>query len=232
MAIPSFYHPRLEVHDKSVSLDSNEASHAVKARRLGVGQKVRLFNGMGLVGLGLLSSVGRREVCVELNSVEKANEVEPRISIAVALPKGDRQKVMVEMLTQLGVFEIIPLRCRRSVTKFSGNTSEKWARAAIEACKQSQNPHLPFIREEHSFEQLLRDEDREFVFADAAGVHPKPGALPATHLTVLVGPEGGFSNDEFAMLRQRSIMSIKLGPYILRSEAAAFAMASLLCGRR
>ena len=214
-----------------ISLDANESSHAVKARRLRVSQVVRVFNGLGLVANGVISVIGRREVMVELQSIEQLMRPQGGVSIAVALPKGDRQKVMVDMLTQLGVVEIIPLRCEHSVTKFSDNTAEKWTRVAIEACKQSQNPWLPKISAETGLDQLLCDERKHFLVANADGAAPQALAQKTSDVTVLIGPEGGFSEQEFATLRQRSIPSIRIGSYILRTEAAAVAAASALINR-
>jgi len=201
MAIPSFYHADLAVSDKVIDLDSNESAHAIKSRRLKAGQAIRMFNGSGLVAL---------------------------ISVAVTAPKGDRQKVMIDMLTQLGVFEIIPLRCDRSITKFSENLYDKWLRVAIEACKQSQNPWVPIISNEVSFETLLSEVDRQFIFANADGMSALDISQRFNDLTILVGPEGGFSEAEFAKLKQFSIPSLSVGAYILRTETAAIAATSVL----
>ncbi len=226
MAIPSFFYSDLKRTVTVIDLDPGEASHAVKARRLRPGDAVRVFNGDGLSANGVLQSVERRAVSLELHRFEEHSRLNQAISVAVAIPKGDRQKVLIDVLTQLGVFEIIPLRCERSVTKSSKNTVEKWQRIAIEACKQSQNPWLPKIQEEHSLEGLMTKSDRAFYYADASGEpiidlkNKEPDSLLAT---IIVGPEGGFSSKEFIELEKKSIFSFRLGPYILRTEAAAIA---------
>lgn len=230
MSIPSFYHPNLDAKDKEISLDANESAHAAKSRRLRPGQPVRVFNGVGLVGLGLLSIVGRREVRVELNSFELSPPTSRLVSVAVAVPKGDRQKVMIDMLTQLGVSEIIPLRCEHSVTNFTKNMLEKWTRVAIEACKQSQNPWLPTISGERELSGVISDEQRSCVFANANSCGFSVVAGTASPITVLVGPEGGFSERELTKLNQLSVPSMRLGPYILRTEAAAIAAVGVLVG--
>jgi 16S rRNA (uracil1498-N3)-methyltransferase len=236
MSIPSFYYSQLNAHDSVVSLDPNEASHAVKSRRLRGGQKVRLFNGLGLVAMGALSVVERRSVIVQIDTIEQMEAPARKVSIAVAMPKGDRQKVMIDMLTQLGVFQIIPLRCQYSVTKFNHSTSEKWLRVAIEACKQSQNPWLPTIASEQDLDQLLAsvnnpNADRAtLVVANADGDSLLSLEQNSSEITVLIGPEGGFSGQEFEKLKQFSVSSMRIGPYIMRTEAAAIAAASMLVG--
>ena len=226
MSIASFYCPELQLNDVSVELDSSEAAHAVKARRLRHGDDVRLFNGNGVSALGHLSTVERRHVVVELDSFSQHEAPQFCLSIAVAIPKGDRQKVLVDMLTQLGIFEIIPLCCDRSVTKFSKNTIEKWQRGAIEACKQSQNPWLPKFVNEASLDDLLKDSSRTLYYADASGANLKSFSNTSSNITLIIGPEGGFSPREFDLLEQACIPSFKVGPYILRTEAAAIAAAS------
>ena len=226
MAIPSFFHPDLNNRASVIELEPGEASHAVKARRLKVGDAVRIINGNGLSANGVLQSIERRAVTLELHDFEEHSRPEQVISVAVAIPKGDRQKVLIDALTQLGVFEIIPLRCERSVSKSSKNTVEKWQRVAIEACKQSQNPWLPKVLAEHSLDELLIEGERALYYADAGGeavAELKNKASTSSLATIIVGPEGGFTSQEFTKLEQNSISSFKLGPYILRTEAAAIA---------
>jgi len=226
MSIASFYCQNLKLDDVVIELDPAEASHAVKARRLRQGDQVRLFNGCGVSAYGFLQNIERRSVVVKIESFEQHSKVESSISVAVAIPKGDRQKVLIDMLTQLGIFEIIPLYCDRSVTKFSKNTIGKWRRGAIEACKQSQNPWLPVFNDETSLDDLLKDATRTLYYADGEGVDIDLLDRGSDKLTLIVGPEGGFSPREFTLLKQSNTASFKVGPYILRTEAAAIAAAS------
>ena len=228
MAIPSFYYKDLALLDKTIELDPHESSHAISSRRLKSGHAVRIFNGEGLVALGVLGAATRKRVSVEINSVDQHKRPNRLLSVAVALPKGDRQKVMIDMLTQLGVFEIIPLRCDRSITKFRDSSRDKWERVAVEACKQSQNPWLPVISEEVVIGELLNDRDRNLMYAGIDTSLSTDIAEKFDELTVLVGPEGGFSENEFAKLHQFSVPSLSVGRYILRTEVAAVAVVSSL----
>lgn len=226
MAIPSFYHPALNERNLIVDLNPTEALHAVKARRLKAGQAVRLFDGQGLVGLGKLSHVDRRSATVTIESFTRAGPRLRRLSIAVAIPKGDRQKVMLDMLTQLGVVEIIPLSCEHSVSKASVNTLEKWHRVVIEAAKQSQNPVLPIIRKETTIDGLLNETIIPVLFANADGQPLLRDKERHSELLILIGPEGGFSENELEGFSNRGISAIALGGHILRTEAAAIAAAA------
>lgn len=226
MATPSFYHPSLNEQDSFVSLDAAEASHAVKARRLKVGQEVRLFNGNGLVAFGPLSQIDRRSASVEIRVCNRIALSERQLSVAVAIPKGDRQKVMLDMLTQLGVSEIRPLFCEYSVTKFSDKMLEKWRRITIEAAKQSQNPYLPTIQECSTVQEFVEHCDKPMLVANADGVSLCDCDFSDPKLWVIIGPEGGFSDVEFELFKSNDITSIALGGHILRTEAAAIAAAS------
>ena len=226
MATPSFYHPSLNEQDSIVNLSAAEASHAVSARRLKVGHKVRLFDGLGLVAYGELSTAARRTVAVSIKSFERLEKPNKRLTIAVASPKGDRQKNMLDMLTQLGVSDIIPLSCEYSITKFNDKVREKWQRVVIEAAKQSQNPFLPIIHKNISLNDLISDTSKTVLVANAGGQSILELNFPLEELIVVVGPEGGFSDAEFDLFENSTITSIALGGHILRTEAAAVAAAA------
>jgi 16S rRNA (uracil1498-N3)-methyltransferase len=130
---------------------------------------------------------------------------------------------MVDMLTQLGVGRIIPLQCDRSITKFNSAHRQKWQRVAVEACKQAQNPWVPQIDELQTIEQVLGEKNGLKLFADKDG-----RALSTINviepLTCLVGPEGGFSPNEYAKFAKNGVESAGLSKHILRIELAAITM--------
>lgn len=225
MATPCFYHPDLTLESSALTLSSAEARHAVKARRLGVGHEVKILNGQGLIAQGKIAELDNRLVSLQLVDIQK----QPRnsqISIATAIPKRDRQKVMVDMLTQLGVGEIIPLACEHSVTRFKPNMHDKWRRVAIEACKQSHNPWLPEIDEEIRAVDLVKVAANRIVFADADGVALNDVSSSKDKLIVMIGPEGGFSTAERSFFYDNGIKSVTLGCHILRTEVAAVTAAA------
>lgn len=228
MAIPSFYHPDLVPEDTLVQLSNNEALHASKSRRLGAGQPVILLNGKGLVARSEIESVAQREVSVRVLSTEQKEKIEHPLTVATAVPKGDRQRVMVDMLTQLGVKELIPLACEHSVTRYKPNMHQKWRRWAVEACKQSQNPWMLEIDEDISLVNLLKIASERMVFADINGLAMKdlkPHMLKQNTILV-IGPEGGFSDAEITLFHEQEVKSLKSSGHILRTETAAVALAA------
>ncbi len=219
MALATFYHPALEQTDTRVILSANESAHATKSRRLREGSPIQLINGQGLLAQAIIVGQSKREITVEIKSVQKSL-TKSSIRIATAIPKGDRQRTMVDMLTQLAVKEIIPLSCDHSITYYKSSMQEKWQRFAIEACKQSQNLWLPKISSERSISELLTESDEKIIYADAKGqsILSLKDNVPG-RLTILIGPEGGFSDKEKSLL-EGACTPVSLGENILRTELA------------
>lgn len=233
MAVPSFYTPDLNSAMTELMLPQEEAAHAIKSRRLGPGQAIRLFNGRGLVCAAEIISVERRNVSVSVSDFVQHQPIETSLVVAAAVPKGDRQKVMVDALSQLGVKQIQPLLCAHSVTRFNDKMRAKWQRWAIEACKQSQNPWLPNIADQCDPTQLM-DSVSNIVFTDISG-HSLASTVKEfdqtsesnkNDLIALIGPEGGFSKEEMQLFSENECKPVRLALHILRTEAAAIALAS------
>jgi len=229
MATPCFYYANLTKQLGIVELSQAESAHALQSRRLRTGAEVNLINGQGLTAAALIHEVTRRRIFVEIQHVIAIPKPKVRLTLAVAMPKGDRQKVLVDMLTQLGVSKLIPLTCERSISILKDSHLEKLRRISLEACKQSQNPWLLEIANTESLEALLAVEGPKFYMHQAGGSWQiaKQKCAQSTDLTVFIGPEGGFSNDEFMALDAGRAVSVALGEHILRTESAAIAAASL-----
>ena len=230
MATPTFYHPQLTADSRQVELSAAESAHAAKSRRLRAGQDIRLFDGKGLVAKAVIVESIRGSICAEVSSCQRSASRQSGLIIATAIPKGDRQRTMVDMLTQLGVYQIIPLQCEHSVTRFSDNMRSKWQRISVEACKQSQNPWLPTIGEYQTIMELLESRSEQskmtFFYADGAGERMSQLTFDSDHTVILVGPEGGFSSAESAQLQSAGISPVRLSTGILRTETAAISAAS------
>jgi len=159
MAIPKFFHGSENVtpfiEGDIVSLSEEEARHANMARRLQVGSDVCLLNGKGSVAYGHFVELSKKIGHVKIDKVVNHEKPRSSIRIASAIPKGDRQKVMLDMLTQSGVTEFIPLNCEFSSAPISAKQVEKWQRIVIEACKQSGNPFVMKIHQTLDVDQLI-----------------------------------------------------------------------------
>jgi 16S rRNA (uracil1498-N3)-methyltransferase len=145
----------------------------------------------------------------------------------VALPKGDRQKWLVEKLTELGCARLVPLVTTRGVAEATPAAIERLGRAAIEACKQCGRTTLPEITPPATLAAVLaaRDPNTVSLVADPSG--EALGPLLAGHagaVLALVGPEGGFTAEELAVAEAAGCRRVSLAPHILRVETAAIAV--------
>jgi 16S rRNA (uracil1498-N3)-methyltransferase len=226
-------------------LQGDEARHLARVLRAKVGDAVTLFDGSGRSWLARVTAIGRDDVGLEVETAFPAPEPAPQggssahLTLAVALPKGDRQKWMVEKLTELGVARLIPLTTTRGVAEATAGAQARLERVVIEACKQSGRNTLMEIAPGMSLAQLAAGPagQSRCVVADPGGtalavVSPAPAASAPTQLQLpllgLVGPEGGFTPEELAAADSMGCTRIGLGPHILRVETAAIALAAKL----
>lgn len=225
-------------------LTGDEARHLARVMRASVGDRVELFDGQGHAWRAEIRTVGRGKVELELLRDGRCDEDEadqtptatrdtPTLTIAAALPKGDRQKWMVEKLTELGTARLVPLATARSVAEATPSALARLQRQVIEACKQCRRNRLLEITEPLSLHEACRSRD-----ADTLGLLADPEGQPASTLLAsqpksilaLVGPEGGFTDDERQLALDAGFTLIRLGPHILRVETAAVALAATAIG--
>lgn len=228
---PLFYcAPLPDVVGERVMLTGDEANHALGARRLQMGSDIGLFDGQGTAARAVVTAVDRRRHTLEAKLTDRQRMPNPRpaVHLACALPKGDRQNVLLDMATQLGMVRFTPLVCTHSVVKPGANSRERLRRICLEACKQSRRFYLPEIDAPASPRELARRVPPGNLWI----AHPAPGAtmltgtLPNT-LTLLIGPEGGFTDAEVQEAIAAGARAFTLGPAILRIETAAVAALAL-----
>lgn len=203
--------------------------HAAGARRLRDGDAVTLFDGHGVAASAMLVDRGRSARVASTTHVPPPT---PAIVIAAALPKGDRAATMIDLATQLGMAEFIPLRCERSVVTATDSGIARLRRVAIEACKQSRRAWLPRFAPERTPAEAIDDAssgDGLLLLADQAG--GAPGVVfdgLTARVTVLIGPEGGFAESEFAEFAAAGVRRMALGANVLRIEAAVAAACAIV----
>jgi 16S rRNA (uracil1498-N3)-methyltransferase len=229
MANPWFLVGRVPESGDRTTLDREEAKHALGARRLGEGDTITLFDGRGRVGQATIEARAKDgAVPVRVASVQSLDRPTPLIHLRTALPKGDRQADLFDMAAQLGVASIGALRCRRSVAVDPGGRDDRRRRILAEACKQARWPWIPELRPEVDLATAL-SEARSAGSAIAIAHPAHKGTFPeADSVTLLVGPEGGFTDEEVAAATSAGATPLGLGPSILRTELAAAVGIALL----
>jgi 16S rRNA (uracil1498-N3)-methyltransferase len=234
---------RFKVTDVSaalISVEGDEAVHALRVLRLKAGSPVILFDGAGNEVKGLIRGTGPSRFEVEV--LERHQDVEesgPRLIIAVAAPKGDRADWLVEKCAELGTSALVLLQCRRSEVRPGENKIERWRRKAVQAAKQARLATTMAVGSRRAgIGEILGDlpSGARIFCADPAAANPTfaealrtAGTARATQPCdlVLIGPEGGFTPDEIETIRQAGGLSVRLCRPILRVETAAVAAACL-----
>jgi 16S rRNA (uracil1498-N3)-methyltransferase len=201
-------------------LDPEEAHHVRSVLRLAVGDRVRVADGAGLVGEGALAAVGKQAVTVICDTAAPVPEAAASLlTVAVAPPKGDRWCDLIRALSELGVGRVVPLDCDRGARE--AGTGQRLQRIARESLKQSNRGRLLAMGD------AMRPGDLRghLVLCDPGGAPARPG--PATATTLVVGPEGGFTDRERAALHAAGAVAVRLASGILRIETAAAAAAAV-----
>ncbi|HKX94330.1 MAG TPA: 16S rRNA (uracil(1498)-N(3))-methyltransferase [Methylibium sp.] len=220
-----------------------DATRHVQVLRLQPGDALTLFDGQGGEWSAEVRTMGKREVHAELR-VHQAIERELPIAVtlALAMPAGDRMDFVVEKATELGAAAIQPLLCERSVLKLAGERAERrqahWRGVAAAAAEQCGRSRLPAIGPVLPYGEWLRGlpataDEARFVLSLADGALPVCEALkPALHsargLLLLSGPEGGLGATEDAAARSAGLQPVTLGPRVLRAETAPLAVLGAL----
>jgi 16S rRNA (uracil1498-N3)-methyltransferase len=217
-------------------LNGPEAHHFIHVMRARAGDRVTVFDGSGFEFSAVAQRVGRAEVELAIvERVEADRELPVAVVLGVALPKGDRQKWLVEKTVELGVARLVPLAASRAVAQPAASAMERLRRGVVEASKQCGRNRLMEIAQPKTWPEFLdaaRDlpcrwlaHPRTATGANVAGAMARGGACKSVALAV--GPEGGFTDDEVASALQAGWRVVDLGPRILRVETAAIALAAM-----
>jgi 16S rRNA (uracil1498-N3)-methyltransferase len=213
-----------------VHLPDDEARHAGGVLRLQVGDCVELFDGRGKFARATVVSVTKRKVSTRVDAVETSPTAEMELHLAFAIPKGKRLDWLLEKATELGATSLTPLLCERSVAgtdELSANKLQRWLSHCLSAAKQCGLNRLPELRQPITLGDLTASEPDAMLFGDLAGdTIPLASAVKAAgpSITILVGPEGGFTDAECQTLRTAGATPVRLGPTVLRIETAAVAL--------
>ncbi|MFW6171900.1 MAG: 16S rRNA (uracil(1498)-N(3))-methyltransferase [Planctomycetota bacterium] len=211
------------------TLTGTEAHHLQHVLRATVGDEITLFDGTGKEFSGRIERIKRSEVEVVLTGSHAVSREPVRETVVgLALPKGNRQRWVIEKLTELGVTRVVPLRSARSVAHPDRSALKKFQRFIVESCKQCGRNHLMDVSQLTTFEDFLRAAPDSAVkrIADFEG-EPAGGGYDERSVYLAIGPEGGFTREECRDAEAAGWRPVSLGPRILRVETAAVVLATL-----
>jgi 16S rRNA (uracil1498-N3)-methyltransferase len=222
-----------------VTIEGDEAHHAVAVRRLRVAEPIVLTDGAGRSALCLVRATAKRRLDVEVTRLTETDAPSPSFTVVQAIPKGDRGELAVEVLTEIGVSTIVPWAASRSVAVWKGERAErslaKWRATAREAAKQSRRSWFPEVTPMASTADVAA---RASAAAVAVVLHEQAGTplaavdLPAEgEIVVVVGPEGGLSDEEVTAFESSGAVTVRLGAEVLRTSTAGLAAVAALLAR-
>lgn len=210
-----------------IALPTQEARHAAAALRMATGEVLFVADGQGHRAQGRAIVEGNH-VVVDVTSVEAIKRPNPTFTVVQALAKGDHGELAIDLMTQVGVDRIIPWSASRSIVQWKGDRAEKaltkWQLAAKAATKQSRQAWSPEISQALSTKEILAlipNFTATFILHETAR-HPLAGAaLPSSgEICLIVGPEGGISDEEVAAFEAAGAQVVSLGDSVLRASLA------------
>ena len=220
----------------TLSIEGEEAKHALKVMRLRVGEECEVFDGCGQAAVGRIAATAGSS-CLTLAGLRPLPPLPPvaDITLALAIPKGSNMDLIVQKAVEMGVQRIIPLITERTIVRLDAREAAakttKWSRTVLEACKQCGVNSLPLVEQPQSYAAFLQRADLPELKIQCAIV---PHARPLRELleaarssgqgscVLLIGPEGDFSPAEYAAGESAGYAPASLGPIILRVETAVF----------
>ena len=219
-----------------ITLDKAASSYLLKVLRLTEGSEIHLFNGIPVKNdygyyRATISSSGKKATITTKQFVIANNQSPLKITLLQGISKGDHMDTTIQKAVELGVTEIIPVICERTVVNLKADRLEKkmrhWNSIATSACEQSGRNQLLIIQQPVKFSDIQLNNGNGFILQPES-----PNTLldykQIESASLLIGPEGGFSDNEINLSVDKGFNAVKFGPRILRTETAAIAAVSIL----
>jgi 16S rRNA (uracil1498-N3)-methyltransferase len=225
--------------DEIVVVAGEDHRYLTRVLRLGVGDALTLFDGMGVEADARIARIGPRALELKVEERRPAPMPErPDVTLIQALTKGDKLDLVVQKATELGVARIIPVTSARSVPRLEAMRAlgrrARWQKIARDAARQSGRADVPEIEPVTALPTAVAASAPEafrVLLWEGARAHGLRTVIPAERpkrIIIATGPEGGFSEDEVEIARSAGFAVVGLGPRILRTETAALVTLSIL----
>lgn len=229
---------------KEFFLSEEESRHIVKVLRLKPSTMVELFDGRGSVYRGEILELGRRVRvrCGPILPSLDSQRAEKPVWVVQGVLKGRKMDTLVQKCTELGAGRIIPVASERSQgradTKQDNKRRQRWQRISLAACKQCKRAAVPLLEKTLSFSEMVqlvetegnRDQLKLLFWEEEKerGLKDLQNLEQAGSVVIFLGPEGGISEEEVTLARERGWLTVGLGCRILRAETATLAALSII----
>lgn len=234
-----FFVPRTDiVGDQARIADEVDINHIRKTLRLREGDRLLLLDGEGSEYVATISSLTSKEIQLNL-VIPPILHPKPEVELTLiqGLPKNPKMDLIIQKATELGITRVIPITTSRSIAIADNRRLDRWRRIGREAAGQSARVYLPVIQRPSTLGEFLNtapiEENSLFIVLWEGEDHLRlrdilKGDSRLKRLTIFVGPEGGFTEEEVAGMKRRGIISCSLGKQLLRTETAAFVAISII----
>ena len=212
-------------------LSGDEGHHAVKVMRLQIGEQIKIADNLGNWVSGAITEVGKKSLKINVSERGNAEHLKPELILVQAVTKSDRTKEMLELLTVAGADQIIPWQAQRCISKWKSDSTDKWLTTIKESAKQARRVKLPVLSDAVTTNQLVKlfqAEDQIIVLHESAQLNLSQfNFVESTQrIFIVIGPEGGISEEEIAQLTSAKAVVVRMGENVLRSAHAGFAALS------
>ncbi|ABD79731.1 16S rRNA (uracil(1498)-N(3))-methyltransferase [Saccharophagus degradans] len=234
MRIPRIYIDKPITANANLDLDGPTAHYLLKVLRMESGRELILFNGKGGEYSAVIESAGKKNVFCKVGKHNtRESESSLQTELAIGISRGDRMDWVLQKATELGVSRIIPLFADRSEVKLKGERLEKkmqhWQQILISACEQCTRNTLPTLLPACPLDEYLASTQAEQKFVLHHRTHKKLRDITKPKsAALLIGPEGGLTDNEIQNAERKGFNALALGPRILRTETAPIAALSIL----
>jgi 16S rRNA (uracil1498-N3)-methyltransferase len=223
------------IHSQRAEISGRDAYHLTRVLRVEAGQRYEISDNNALY-LAEVESARKEHVIFRVLEKLEPESLPVRMTLAAALIKFDRFEWIIEKATELGIETVIPLiaaRGEKGLERAAAKRIERWRKIALEAAQQSRRSNLPQIDEPTSLRKALTHPAQYRFVLDEAGGEPLAGLVPAERhasdtVALLIGPEGGWTEEERAQFAPANWRAASLGSTILRSETAAVAALAVI----
>lgn len=225
-------------------ITGDDVHHISKVLRMKTGDKCIVVAPDGTTGLAAISDIMSKQINLSLiNIIDDNKEPAVRVILVQGLPKSDKMDYIVQKAVELGVHQIIPMIAERSVVQYNAQKKiarvERWQKIAAEASKQCRRSKIPEVTGIQTLRDILPqfDDKTELILLyegkTSVRLHDVLIASRSDTIAIIVGPEGGFSEEEVALAAAHNAAIVTMGPRILRTETAAVASMAVImyaCG--
>lgn len=231
-----------QIQGNRIVITGKDVNHIKNVLRMKPGEEISVSNGLdGRDYRCGIEELKEEEILCTLRFIkEEGVELPSKVYLFQGLPKADKMEMIIQKAVELGVYEIIPVACKRSVVKLDEKKAKskilRWQGIAEAAAKQSRRAIIPRIQDVMSFQKAAAYSEnaqvRMIPYELAEGMENTReligGLRPGQDVAVFIGPEGGFAQEEIDCARERGIVPITLGRRILRTETAGMTVLSII----